>query len=107
MDSAKRGVLMRLSDLRDKIVRTLDGEKLGRVHDVHCDKGKVTALMVGPGSFIESLTARKQGRRIPWDCVRRVDAREVVVTPDPPQRKPSASRSRQGTRRPNVRRSKR
>ena len=107
MDSAEGSVLMRLSDLRDKVVRTLDGEKLGRVHDVHSDKGKVTALMVGPGSFIESLTARKLGRRVPWECVRRVDAREVVVTPDPPQRKPNASRSRQGTRRPSAQRSRR
>jgi sporulation protein YlmC with PRC-barrel domain len=101
---------MRLSDLRDKIVRTLDGEKLGRVHDVHSDKGRVTALMIGPGSFIESLTAQKQGRRIPWECVRRVEAKQVIVTPDPPQRvvnKASAARSRQGTRRPSARRSKR
>lgn len=101
---------MRLSDLRDKVVRTLDGEKLGRVHDVHSDKGMVTALMVGPGSFIESLTAKKQGRRIPWECVRRVDAKEVVVTADPPQKKPrgkaSASRSRRGTPRPSGQRSR-
>jgi sporulation protein YlmC with PRC-barrel domain len=96
---------MRLSDLRDKVVRTLDGEKLGRVHDVHSDKGRVTALMVGPGSFIESLTARKGGRRIPWEYVRRVDAKQIVVTPDPPQRKASATRSRQGTPRPSARRS--
>ncbi len=106
---------MRLTDLRDKTVVTLDGERLGRVHEVHCDGGRVTALMTGPGSFIERLTARKKGRRIPWDCVVRIEARQVVVTPDPPQRKStaksskttSASRSRQGTRRPNGRQSKR
>jgi sporulation protein YlmC with PRC-barrel domain len=101
---------MRLSDLRDKVVRTLDGEKLGRVHDVHADNGEVIALMVGPRSFIESLTARKQGRRIPWECVRRVEAKQVVVTPDPPQRivnKPSVARSRRGTPRPSAPRSKR
>ena len=102
---------MRLSDLRDKVVRTLDGEKLGRVHDVHADRGKVTALMVGPASVIERLTARKQGRRIAWECVRRVETKQIVVTPDPPQkkppRKPSASRSRQGTRPPTAPRSKR
>jgi sporulation protein YlmC with PRC-barrel domain len=98
---------MRLSDLRDKAVRTLDGEKLGRVHDVHAEKGKVTALMVGPGSFIESLTGRKQGRRIPWEFVRRVDANQIVVTADPPQKKSTASRNRQGTRRPSAPRSKR
>jgi sporulation protein YlmC with PRC-barrel domain len=99
--------VIRLSDLRDKVVRTLDGEKLGRVHDVHVDKGKVTALMCGPGSFIERLTGKKEGRRIPWNCVREVGPNEVVVTPDPPQKKPSASRSRQGTRRPSARRSRR
>jgi sporulation protein YlmC with PRC-barrel domain len=103
--------LIRLSDLRDAKVRTLDGETLGRVHEVHCDNGRVIALMCGPGSFIERLTARKQGRRIAWEYVRRVSPGEVVVTPDAPQRKPaaksSAARTRRGTRQPTGRRSKR
>jgi len=92
---------MRLSDLRDKKIRTLDGERLGRVHEVHCDGGRVIALMSGPGSFIERLTAKRQGRRIPWEYVCRISAKEVVVAPDPPQRivKSSASRNRRGTRR--------
>jgi sporulation protein YlmC with PRC-barrel domain len=101
---------MRLSDLRDKQVRGLDGERLGRVHEVHCEKGSVTALMIGPASFLERLTARKAGRRIPWEMVKRVDSKAITVTPDPPQRKPAgkprstnASRSRQGTRRPSGR----
>jgi len=101
---------MRLSDLRDKTIRTLDGEKLGRVHEVHCEKGRITALTCGAGSFVERLTAREHGRRIPWECVLRVEARQVVVSPDPPRRfakKASASRSRQGTRRPTAPRSKR
>ena len=78
---------MRLTDIRDKEVRTLDGERLGRVHEVHCERGVVTALMVGPGSFIEQLTARKKGRRVPWDRVRKIDADRILVTPNPPQRK--------------------
>ena len=98
---------MRLSDLRDAKIRTLDGDKLGHVHEVHCDNGRVIALMCGPGSLIERLTAKKQGRRIPWEFVRRVSPGEVVVTPDPPQRKSGASRSRQGTRRPSGPRSRR
>jgi sporulation protein YlmC with PRC-barrel domain len=100
---------MRLSDLRNTKVRTVDGESLGRVHEVHCEGGRIVALICGAGSFIESLTAKKQGRRVPWECVRRVDRKEITVTPDPPQRKPkpSASRTRQGTRRPSGRRSKR
>ena len=100
---------MRLSDLRDKKIKNLDGETLGRVHEVHCEKGRVVALMCGPGSFIERWTARKMGRRIPWEFVRRVDKDAVIVTPDPPQwkAKASASRNRQGTRRPSAQRSKR
>lgn len=99
---------MRLSDLRDAKVRTLDGERLGRVHEVHCDGGRITALTCGPGSFIESLTAKKHGRRIPWEFVRRVTHHEVVVAPDPPQRTTrNAPRSRPRTRRPTAPRSKR
>lgn len=98
---------MRLSDLRDKKIMTLDGETLGRVHEVHCDKTRIVALMCGSGSLIERWTAQQKGRRIPWECVRKVDAHRIVVSPDPPQRKTSASRSRQGTRRPSEPRSKR
>jgi sporulation protein YlmC with PRC-barrel domain len=102
--------MIRLSDLRDKKIRTLDGDTLGRVHEVHCDKGQIIALMCGPGSFIERLTARRDGRRIPWECVRKVERGQIIVTPDPPQRKvkkTTASRSRQGTPRPSAPRSKR
>jgi sporulation protein YlmC with PRC-barrel domain len=98
---------MRLTDLRDKKVKSLDGETLGRIHEVHVDKGRVVALMCGPGSFIERLTARKAGRRIPWEWVKRIDDDAVIIAADALQRKSSASRSRQGTRRPSARRSKR
>jgi len=104
---------MRLSDLQDKKVRSDDGKTLGRVHEVHCDKGDVVAIMCGPRSFIERLTARnEQGRRIPWEMVLRVEAKAVVVSSDPPDRKPAvrrpnAARTRPGTRPASGRRSKR
>jgi sporulation protein YlmC with PRC-barrel domain len=100
---------MRLSDLRDAKIRTLDGETLGRLHEVHCDGGRVIAIMCGPGSFIERLTAKKHGRRILWEDVKRIEHKQVIVAPDPPQRdtKSSAPRNRQDTRRPSARRSKR
>jgi sporulation protein YlmC with PRC-barrel domain len=102
---------MRLSDLRGARIRTLDGERLGRVHEVHADGGRIVAVTCGPGSLIERLTAKSNGRRIPWECVRRIADGEIFVTPDPPRRKPaksaSASHSRQGTRRPSAPRSKR
>jgi sporulation protein YlmC with PRC-barrel domain len=80
---------MRLTDLRDKQVRTLDGKRLGRVHEVHCENGLVTALMIGPGSLVERLTARQHGGRIPWDRVRKVEADRIIVTPDARRRKRS------------------
>ena len=78
---------MRLTDLQDKLVCTLDGERLGRVHEVHCENRVVVALKVGPASFIERMTAKTKGRRVPWDCVRKIEKNRIVVTPDPPQRK--------------------
>lgn len=78
---------MRLSDLNNKKVRTLDGEMLGRVHDVHCKGGTVTAVIVGPAAFIERMTARKHGRRIPWECVRKVTSDGILVLADQPARK--------------------
>jgi sporulation protein YlmC with PRC-barrel domain len=103
---------MRLTDLRDKQVRSLDGKRLGRVHEVHCEKGAVTALMVGLGSLIERLTGRKHGRLVPWECVRKISGDEILVTANPPKRKPaskpaSGSRTRPRTRRPSGPRSKR
>jgi sporulation protein YlmC with PRC-barrel domain len=77
---------MRLSDLRDARVCTLDGDQLGRVHEVHCDEGHVVALMCGPGSLIERFTAKQEGRRIPWECVKRIQPGRITVVPDPPQR---------------------
>ncbi len=88
---------MRLSDLRDRRVRTVDGKALGRVHEVHADKGRVVALMCGGGSFIERWTGKSAGRRIPWEEVVRVEKKQVVV-----KSPASASRSRQGTRRPSA-----
>ena len=53
--------MMRLTDLRHAKVRTLDGEKLGRVFEVHCDSGQITALSCGAGGFIERLTGKRAG----------------------------------------------
>ena len=101
--------LMRLSEIRDRKIRSLDGESLGRVHEVHCERGKIIALVAGPGSFVERWTGKWHGRRSPWECVVKVEREAIIVTPDPPQRKPktSAARTPRGTRRPTAPRSKR
>lgn len=93
---------MRLSDLRDKKAVTEDGESLGRVHEVHCDGGRVIALKTGPGSFIERLTSKSEGRRIAWESVVSVGPDRVVV-----DAAPSGSRTRPRTRPPSGPRSRR
>ena len=72
---------MRLTDLQNKMVYTLDGERLGRVHEVHCENGVLIALKVGAGSFIERMTAKTKGRRVPWDQVAKVERERIVVRP--------------------------
>ena len=91
---------MRLSDLRDKQVKTLDGVAVGRVHEVHCDGGRVVALMCGSHSLIERLTAKVHGRRVSWDDVVQIGKDAVVIAS-------TDSRSRPGTRRASAPRSKR
>jgi sporulation protein YlmC with PRC-barrel domain len=99
---------MRLSDLRDKKVVDSEGKSLGRVHEVHCDGGRVTALKCGMRGLIERLTDKSQGRRLAWECVVRVEAKQIVVAMDVPKKMAvSGSRSRQRTRRPSAPRSKR
>ncbi|HEX6741009.1 MAG TPA: PRC-barrel domain-containing protein [Sphingomicrobium sp.] len=71
--------MTRLSDLRDKPVRSLDGERLGRVHEVHCEGGRVIALMCGAGSLVERWTGRSKGRRIEWEAVRRIERDAIHV----------------------------
>ena len=91
-----------LSDLRGLKVSSLDGKALGRVHEVHADKGRIVALMCGAGSFIERWTARTEGRRVPWEQVKRIERDAIVIADET-----NATRSRRGTRRPNAPRSKR
>lgn len=74
---------MRLSDLRDAKLRRLDGKLLGKVHEVHCDDGRITALSYGPASFLERLTANSRGKRIAWGCVRRVERDQIIVASGP------------------------
>ena len=95
---------MRLSDLRDKKIKGLDGETLGRVHEVHCDNGRVVALKCGAASLMERWTDRSEGRRVRWESVVRIERDHIVVGPEKPS---SAARSRPGTRRTSGPRSKR
>jgi sporulation protein YlmC with PRC-barrel domain len=70
---------MLLSDLHNARVRTEDGKALGRVREVHCAKGRITALGVGPGALRRHFTGHGRGRRIAWEKVVEVKGGEVIV----------------------------
>ena len=72
---------MRLSDLRGKPIKSADGEALGRVHEVVCDKGRIVAVMCGSASLIERWTGRSHGRRVPWTSIDRVGRDAIVLKP--------------------------
>jgi len=97
---------MRLSDLRDAKVKNVEGETIGRIHEVHAEGGKIVAVSCGSASLIERLTARSRGKRIPWERVVKITASGVVVAPDA-KTKNSSSRTRKGIRRPSGRPSNR
>ena len=71
--------MIRLSDLRDKLVRSTKGEMIGRVHEVHCNGGKITELKCGPASWIERMTSREHGSPIPWESVRKIEGDAIIV----------------------------
>jgi sporulation protein YlmC with PRC-barrel domain len=70
---------MRLADLYGKKVRGPDGESLGRVHEVRSKDGKVVALDCGPGSVIERFAARRGGRTVKWEQVKRITRDEILL----------------------------
>ena len=74
---------MRLAELDGLIVKTLAGERLGRVHEVHVENQEVVALDYGPAGMVERLTGRRAGRTVPWRAVRQVSQGEVIVDFEP------------------------
>jgi len=72
---------MRLSDLRGMHVLSAEGERLGCVHEIHCDKGRIVAFMCGAANVIERWTGRTHGRRVDWTSVDRIEGQSVVLKP--------------------------
>lgn len=70
---------MRLGDLYDAHVRTTDGKKLGRVHEVIVEGGQVKEIGVGAVNILERLAARRHGRHIAWEKVKKIEGRTIIV----------------------------
>lgn len=70
---------MRLGELYNAPVRTFEGKKLGRVHEVYAEAGRVTKLGVGAANFLERLFSHRRGRHIAWEKVKKIDKGTIIV----------------------------
>jgi sporulation protein YlmC with PRC-barrel domain len=70
---------MRLGELYNAPVRTTKGERLGRVHDVTIEAGRVKELGIGAANFLERLFSHRRGRHIAWEKVKKIEGGTIVV----------------------------
>jgi sporulation protein YlmC with PRC-barrel domain len=70
---------MRLGELYDAPVRTEDGERLGCVHEVYAEGGRVVKLGVGAANLLERLLYRRRGKQVAWDDVVAIRDGMIVV----------------------------
>jgi sporulation protein YlmC with PRC-barrel domain len=71
---------MTAADLQGKRVVTEGGRRLGHVDEIVTAEGEVTALVCGRGGLLQRFIASHRGHRVKWARVRRVTAREIVVS---------------------------
>lgn len=71
--------MIRSADLQGKRVRTEEGQRLGRVAEVHTKDGEVTVLVCGARGLLKRFRASRGGAEVRWQDVRRLTDREIVV----------------------------
>ena len=69
-----------VSMLVGKTVRTESGELIGTVREVRAKEGRVDTLICGTRGFLQRMSSTLTGRRIKWEQVRRVTAREIICS---------------------------
>jgi len=69
-----------LSELIGRPVRTGSGKPLGRVHEVRAKDGRVDTLICGTGGFLQRMGFARAGRRVKWQRVRRVAPRGIICS---------------------------
>ena len=70
---------MRLCELYDAKVCTAGGKKLGRVHEVIVEDGRVKELGVGAANILERLAGRRRGHHVKWERVKKIDRGTITV----------------------------
>jgi sporulation protein YlmC with PRC-barrel domain len=70
---------MRLGEIYDAPVRTEEGERLGCVHEVYVEGGRVVRLGVGAANLLERLLYRRRGKQVAWEDVVAIQAGTIIV----------------------------
>ncbi len=75
----------RLSEVLGREVVDEEGKRLGRVHDIVCDRqsaaANVSALLIGSGGFLSraGIPGWRSKDRVDWKDVRRIEPHRVVL----------------------------
>jgi sporulation protein YlmC with PRC-barrel domain len=70
---------MRLARLYCATVKTSRGERLGKVHEVIVEGGRVKEIGVGAANVLERLFGRRRGRHVAWEKVKKIEGRTIIV----------------------------
>jgi sporulation protein YlmC with PRC-barrel domain len=71
--------MIRSAELQGKRLKSADGRRLGRVHEIHIRDGEVIALTCGAASLLQRFVNSERGRRVPWPEVAEVTDRAIIL----------------------------
>jgi sporulation protein YlmC with PRC-barrel domain len=71
-------MMLRLSQLAGKQIKTESGKLIGRVHEVRAKDGRIDTLICGAEGFLQRLASTLTGRRVKWEHVRRITPNEII-----------------------------
>ena len=64
---------MLVSQLNQHWVLGADGRRLGRLHELEAENGKVERIVFGRAGFIERMTGWSEPNKRPWSDVVKID----------------------------------
>ena len=71
---------MRLSELQNKDIITLDGKLVGNIIDVVLEDGKVKYLVVEKSKFLLSMFSSKDELEIKWEQIKKIGEDVILIT---------------------------
>ncbi len=70
---------MRLSELQNKDIVTIDGKLIGNIVDIVIENGVIKTMVVEKGKFIISLFSSKNEQEIKWEMIKTIGDDVILV----------------------------